>query len=357
MTRATVTGLIDGLTLDGLVTLAAGELDRRRKAIMLTPKGEALIDKALPDIFQRMAELTAPLLATNAVRRSGYWERSKTVCALHALLKLKKRPASDNRCRGRKTAPSTCLAHRRLTPHGLRRYRQLACAARLSAVPGARPPKQQWRRGPCPDLGREQDYPLDALFHLGAFCLSWAAIRASGDASRTFRRWFCVGAVTWIGLWIIPAWPGPYVAVFAGGGVLILLLISVAFGRAALTGEPYAGTRSEHWRIASAFFFALATWDVCGLGSVGGILHPNSSSRAANQGLVVTQTTKLIIEFVIAWALVAIATVPLGRGVSATRAPRAGSTGDGLAGTSRVRIDVHHRTRRGAEARRLSRAL
>jgi hypothetical protein len=170
-------------------------------------------------------------------------------------------------------------------------------------------------------------------FHLGAFCLSWAAIRASGDASRTFRRWFCVGAVTWIGLWIIPAWPGPYVTVFAGGGVLILLLISVAFGRAALTGEPYAGTRSEHWRIASAFFFALATWDVCGLGSVGGILHPDSTSRAANQGLVVTQTTKLIIEFVIAWALVAIATVPLGRGVSATRAPRAGSTGDGLAGT------------------------
>jgi len=56
-----VNGLIDGLTLDGLVTLAAGEADRRRKAIMLTPKGEALIDKALPDIFQRMAELTAPL--------------------------------------------------------------------------------------------------------------------------------------------------------------------------------------------------------------------------------------------------------------------------------------------------------
>lgn len=61
VTRATVTGLIDGLTLDGLVTLAAGEADRRRKAIMLTPKGEALIDKALPDIFQRMEELTAPL--------------------------------------------------------------------------------------------------------------------------------------------------------------------------------------------------------------------------------------------------------------------------------------------------------
>lgn len=61
VTRATVTGLIDGLTRDGLVTLAAAEADRRRKAIMLTPKGETLIDQAIPDIFRRMADLTAPL--------------------------------------------------------------------------------------------------------------------------------------------------------------------------------------------------------------------------------------------------------------------------------------------------------
>ncbi|WGM39279.1 MarR family transcriptional regulator [Caulobacter sp. NIBR1757] len=63
VTRATVTGLIDGLMRDGLVAYADSGADRRRKAIALTPAGAALIDTVLPDIFQRMADLTAPLTA------------------------------------------------------------------------------------------------------------------------------------------------------------------------------------------------------------------------------------------------------------------------------------------------------
>lgn len=61
VTRATVTGLIDGLMRDGLVAEGAEASDRRRKAIALTRKGEALIEQAVPDIFARMAALTAPL--------------------------------------------------------------------------------------------------------------------------------------------------------------------------------------------------------------------------------------------------------------------------------------------------------
>jgi DNA-binding MarR family transcriptional regulator len=61
VTRATVTGLIDGLARDGLVTHAPENADRRRKAIALTPKGEALLGAVVPDIFRRMADLTAPL--------------------------------------------------------------------------------------------------------------------------------------------------------------------------------------------------------------------------------------------------------------------------------------------------------
>lgn len=61
VTRATVTGLIDGLARDGLVAYAPEGADRRRKAIALTSKGESLIDAALPDVFQRMADLTGPL--------------------------------------------------------------------------------------------------------------------------------------------------------------------------------------------------------------------------------------------------------------------------------------------------------
>lgn len=63
VTRGTVTGLIDGLERDGLVAHGSEGPDRRRKAIRLTPKAEALINRALPDIFQRMADLTAPLTA------------------------------------------------------------------------------------------------------------------------------------------------------------------------------------------------------------------------------------------------------------------------------------------------------
>ncbi|CAN5487208.1 transcriptional regulator YetL [soil metagenome] len=61
VTRATVTGLIDGLERDGLVIHEADGTDRRRKTIRLTQKGEALISQALPDIFQRMTDLTSPL--------------------------------------------------------------------------------------------------------------------------------------------------------------------------------------------------------------------------------------------------------------------------------------------------------
>lgn len=147
-------------------------------------------------------------------------------------------------------------------------------------------------------------------FHLGAFCVTWAALHAIGERSRTFRRWFALGALVWIGLWTIPTLPGPYTAMFAGVGVLILLLIAIAFGRAALTGEAFAHAGGAHWRIASAFFFALATWDMCGLGSVGEILHPDAGARVANQALVVTQTTKLIVELAIAWGLLAISAFP-----------------------------------------------
>lgn len=61
VTRATITGLIEGLVRDGLVADAPDAADRRRKAVALTPKGEALLEVVLPDIFQRMADLTSPL--------------------------------------------------------------------------------------------------------------------------------------------------------------------------------------------------------------------------------------------------------------------------------------------------------
>lgn len=64
VTRATVTGLVDGLVREGLLTYAADPDDRRRKAIAISREGEALLDLVVPDIFQRMADLTSPLSAS-----------------------------------------------------------------------------------------------------------------------------------------------------------------------------------------------------------------------------------------------------------------------------------------------------
>jgi len=153
-------------------------------------------------------------------------------------------------------------------------------------------------------------------FHVGALCVAYAALRAQGDAVRGFRRGFLAGGLVWIGLWAIPSLPGPYTTFFASTGVLIMAAIIAVFWsartNAARNGALFAGSR-DHWRIAGYFFFALATWDICGLGSVGGILDPDGVSRAASQGLVVAQTTKLIVELAIAWLLVAVAALPVRR--------------------------------------------
>jgi hypothetical protein len=148
-------------------------------------------------------------------------------------------------------------------------------------------------------------------FHLGALCLAYTALAARGEAVRSFSRWFVAGALLWIVLWAIPELPGPYTAFFATVGILILAMIVFVFVQAAanatLHGSWFGEPRGGEWQIASCFFFALATWDMCGLGSVGGILHPSDEVRAASQSLVVAQTTKLIVELAIAWGLLAIA--------------------------------------------------
>lgn len=151
-------------------------------------------------------------------------------------------------------------------------------------------------------------------FHLGALCLALAALAARGDEIRRFRRRFTFGALVWIALWTIPVLPGPYTVFFAATGIAILAAIIAAFIRARVSavreGSFFGGFRGGHWQIASYFFFAVATWDICGLGSVGGILHPADELRGASQSLVVAQTTKLIIELAIAWGLLAVAAFP-----------------------------------------------
>ena len=61
VTRATITGLVDTLEKDGLVTRAPHHEDRRMLSVALTGKGSALLREILPGHFRRMSWLMATL--------------------------------------------------------------------------------------------------------------------------------------------------------------------------------------------------------------------------------------------------------------------------------------------------------
>jgi DNA-binding MarR family transcriptional regulator len=61
VTRATVTGLLDGLEKDGLISRQMHPEDRRAFCIELTSKGREFLAELLPDHYRRIAGLMAHL--------------------------------------------------------------------------------------------------------------------------------------------------------------------------------------------------------------------------------------------------------------------------------------------------------
>lgn len=61
VTRATVTGLLDGLERDGFVRRKAHPDDRRAVTVALTAKGRTFLDDLLPGHYRRIAGLMANL--------------------------------------------------------------------------------------------------------------------------------------------------------------------------------------------------------------------------------------------------------------------------------------------------------
>lgn len=60
-TRATVTGLLDGLERDGLVERRPSTDDRRRIDVTITKMGRVFLETMLPDHFRRVAALMSAL--------------------------------------------------------------------------------------------------------------------------------------------------------------------------------------------------------------------------------------------------------------------------------------------------------
>lgn len=57
VSRATMTGLIDGLEKEKLVERLSDEIDRRKYAIKLTAAGQAKLDEVMPDYYPRVKQL------------------------------------------------------------------------------------------------------------------------------------------------------------------------------------------------------------------------------------------------------------------------------------------------------------
>jgi hypothetical protein len=150
-------------------------------------------------------------------------------------------------------------------------------------------------------------------FQFGAFCLAYAALCAAGEPLRRFRRRFAAAATAWLCFWALPRLPEPGPIYFASLGCFILGLIVAVLWRSSLSEaaptERGDATTAQGFRICSYLFFALATWEVCGLGSVGRILHPDELQRFGTGALVATQMTKLIVELLLAWSLALLADI------------------------------------------------
>ena len=65
VTRATMTGLIDTLERDGLVSRTPSEDDRRMMTVQLTEKGRQTLERVLPGYFTSMARVMGPLFQSS----------------------------------------------------------------------------------------------------------------------------------------------------------------------------------------------------------------------------------------------------------------------------------------------------
>ena len=135
-------------------------------------------------------------------------------------------------------------------------------------------------------------------FNLGA--MSLYLHRLHQMHSPWFRRALLLCAV-WLAFWSIPELPKMPALFYIVAGSLILVAIVLAHTRVTRVSGDTRGFLSA----TAILFFAMATWEVCGLGSTGRILHPEEVVLDRSQTLLSTQTTKLMIAFLIAWCCVA----------------------------------------------------
>jgi hypothetical protein len=133
-------------------------------------------------------------------------------------------------------------------------------------------------------------------FQLGVLAL----VIARSIRERLHTLPILLGALVWLTAWSVPSLPKPEPWFYIAFGGLVLVGIFWV-----LRQPPFGagGRLSRSLFLASLAFFAAATWEVCGLGSTGRMLHPEQASRPLAHNVLVTQSSKLMLEFVLAWGL------------------------------------------------------
>jgi hypothetical protein len=133
-------------------------------------------------------------------------------------------------------------------------------------------------------------------FQLGVLCIGAAWAMAHGLPV----RYLVGGVLLWLTLWSWPSLPAPGAWFYLAFGGLILVAIGWVF---ASPKQPGGDAPSTMLFLGALTFFAFATWEVCGLGSTGRMLHPEQAATPLAHNLLVTQSSKLMIELVVAWWL------------------------------------------------------
>jgi hypothetical protein len=128
------------------------------------------------------------------------------------------------------------------------------------------------------------------------------------------------GGACWLGFSGIPKISSPYVAFFAVSGFITLALIGAVLWFWYLRERESGFSVPSLYRLVGYVFFALVSWDLCGLGTTGRILHLDMAVQAGTQGLLVTQTSKIMVESLLAWGFTAIGLLKYDHGrISARR--------------------------------------
>lgn len=131
-------------------------------------------------------------------------------------------------------------------------------------------------------------------FQLGTLALA-CAYSARHGLHTTVLLGVCF---VWLTLWSWPTLPQPGAWFYVCFGFLLIVAIALTL----LGQSQIANTKkSKTLFLLSIIFFAFATWEVCGLGTAGRMLHPEQSSSGLANSILITQSSKLMIEFVFAW--------------------------------------------------------